>query len=143
MNIDLVNYAIRFVGVREIPGKQHNSIIAGWTNRVLSWAFDDEVAWCSNFMNAMAEDCGYERSKQANARSWLNVGEEVFKPELGDVAVFWRTSPDSWKGHVGIFMGYTHDQKHIVLLGGNQGDAVSIALYPTHQLLSFRRLRKV
>lgn len=82
-----------------------------------------------------------ERSGRGNARSWLNVGVQVENPEPGDVVVFWRGSPRSHKGHVGIFQGYSRDQRRIYVLGGNQDDQVSTTAYPTERLLGFRRLR--
>lgn len=142
MNIPLVQHAMEFYKEREIPGKKHNSFIVDWTNRILSWAYDDEIPWCSLFMNAMAEDVGLERTGKANARSWLSIGIEVENPVISDVVVFWRENRKSWKGHVGIFMGYTHDKKHIAVLGGNQSNEVNISLYPASRLLGFRRLRK-
>lgn len=142
MNIELVEHAMQYYKVREVPGKKHNSIIAEWTKRVLDWAYDDEIPWCSNFLNAMAQDVGLESSGKANARSWLSVGTEIENPVLSDIVVFWRESPKSWKGHVGIFMGYRYDGKYITVLGGNQSNEVNISLYPTARLLGFRRLNK-
>jgi len=142
MNIQLVQKAMEYYKVREVPGKKHNDIISEWTNRILSWAYDDEVPWCSSFMNAMAEDSGLEKTGKANARSWLNAGVEVDNPIISDVVIFWRSSPKSWKGHVGIFMGYRYDGKYIAVLGGNQSNEVNISLYPVSRLLGFRRLRK-
>jgi hypothetical protein len=42
-------------------------------------------------------------------------------------------------GHVGFFAGYEYGNK-IYLLGGNQGDTVSIAAYDTNRVLGIRRL---
>jgi hypothetical protein len=39
---------------------------------------------------------------------------------------------------VGFFLAF-RDQRKVLLLGGNQGNAVSIAAYPRHRILSFRR----
>ncbi len=82
-----------------------------------------------------------ETTKKANARSWLHVGVSVVDPEPGDVVIFWRESPNSYKGHVGIFMGYSQDKTRIYTLGGNQGNMVSQSAYSASQLLGFRRLR--
>lgn len=142
MNIELVQEAIQYVGVREIPGRKHNDVIVEWTNRILDWAFDDEIPWCSTFLAAMAEDAGLESSGKANARSWLEVGTAVDTPVISDIVIFWRDSPNSWKGHAGIFMGYTKDKKHIAVLGGNQSDEVNVSLYAASRVLGFRRLSK-
>ena len=68
----------------------------------------------------------------------MNWGEAVDDPQEGDVVVLWRESRDSWKGHVGFFSGYD-DNGDIKVLGGNQGDSVSIKSYSKNRLLGFRR----
>ena len=42
------------------------------------------------------------------------------------------------KGHVGLYAG--HEGTKILLLGGNQSDAVCVARYPANRLLGIRRL---
>ena len=54
--------------------------------------------------------------------------------------VYWRESISSWKGHVGIFLGFSKDGTRVYTLGGNQGNAVSISAYSTTEVLDFRRL---
>lgn len=141
-NTQLFSEAIKYYKVREIHGKKNNPLIVEWTKSVLQWANDDEIPWCSTFLNAMADAAGLEKSGKANARSWLNVGIEIENPVVGDVVIFWRESKKSWKGHVGVFVGYSEDGKNILVLGGNQGNEVNISKYPIYRLLGFRRLRK-
>jgi hypothetical protein len=52
--------------------------------------------------------------------------------------VFSRGDANGPYGHVGFFKGYD-DQGNVLVLGGNQGDAVSISPYPRESLLGFRR----
>jgi hypothetical protein len=59
------------------------------------------------------------------------------EPEIGDVAVFWRTSPESWQGHVAFYVKHTGTQVYV--LGGNQSNMVNTAPYPGTQLLGYRR----
>jgi len=133
--------ALQEVGVKEIKGTKHAPEIL----KYLEWAGfdklfnDDETAWCSTFVNAMAESLCLERSHKANARSWLEVGEPVQDPQPGDVVIFWRGSPNDWRGHVGIFVSERNG--YIYTLGGNQGDQVSVAPYLKQRLLGYRRLR--
>jgi hypothetical protein len=93
-------------------------------------------------MNWIAMEAGFERTDSGLARSWLNSGFSVENPEPGDVVVYWREDPESQKGHVGLFMGYSKNQSRIYTLGGNQDDSVSVSAYPTERLLGFRRLTK-
>lgn len=133
-------YASQYYGEREVPGKESNQTILGWLKDIFPWV-DNEIAWCSAFMNAMAKANGLEHptEKAGAARSWLNVGLAVTDgPVIGDVCVFWRESPKSWKGHVGLFVRET--EKFIWVLGGNQSDQVNIRPYTKSRLLSIRRL---
>jgi uncharacterized protein (TIGR02594 family) len=134
--------ASKFYGLREIPGEQNNPIILGWFQDIgFSWVQDDETAWCSCFMNWIALRTGMERSGKLNARSWLDVGEKILEPELGDLVVLWREDPSSWKGHVGMYNG--QDSEFIYVLGGNQGNMVKTSPYDQGRLLSYIRLRSL
>lgn len=96
------------------------------------------TAWCAAFVNASLGQAGVEGTGKLNARSFLDWGQEVDQPQKGDVAVFSRGDPNGWQGHVGFFDGYNEDGT-IRVLGGNQGNAVSIASYSPDKLLGFRR----
>jgi len=140
----LLNMALREYGVQEIVGGMHNpTILQYFRESGNSWVHDDETAWCSAFMNAMALRSGLEYTKKLNARSWLDIGEHIESPMLGDVVILWRGSPDSWKGHVGIFINYDEDTKKINVLGGNQSNMVRISGYDKKMLLGFRRLGRL
>ena len=98
----------------------------------------DEVSWCSSFVCAMFEwnELRIPSTRSAAARSWLEWGNELSEPKRGAVVVFWRQSPDSWKGHVGFYIDETADS--ILVLGGNQGNKVSIKRYSKSRLLGYR-----
>lgn len=134
--------AQQYLGTREIPGSKHNSTIVGWLRRIATWINDDETAWCSAFINAMAEDAGFEKSGKLNARSWLDVGQKVTAAEAkrGDVVILWRVSRNGWQGHVGFVQSI--NASTVSILGGNQGNAVTITKYPLSRVLGCRRLRK-
>ena len=137
----VLEIALGQYGITETVGAMHNpAVLTYFRETGHKWVTTDETAWCSAFMNWCAMKAGYESSGALNARSWLKVGEHIIEPQLGDVAVFWRESPKSWKGHVGLFIGYSMDYKHIYVLGGNQNNSVCIRQYPASQLLEFRRL---
>lgn len=67
------------------------------------------------------------------ARNWANFGVKADVPMLGDVLVFSRETG----GHVGIYVGETRQSYHV--LGGNQGNAVSIVLIAKNRLIASRR----
>ncbi len=141
---ELIKTAAAQLGVQEVPGLQKNNpqIIKFANEAGFPTIKDDETAWCSVFMNWVAKESGYERTKSALARSWLNVGMPIVQPEPGDLVIYWRIDRHSIFGHVGLFMGYSVDQTRIYTLGGNQGNAVSVSAYKADQVLGFRRLRK-
>lgn len=138
---DLLKVAFSQFGIQEIPGAQHNEQIVKYATELgITGISDDEVPWCSTFVNWCAKKAGLQYSGKPNARSWLSVGEKTTQPEPGDVAVFWRGNPQSWEGHVAIFLGYSPDATRIFVIGGNQGNKVSVASYRADTLLAFQRL---
>ena len=125
------------IGVKEVPGAQHNPVVLSYFARAgFPGINDDETAWCAAFANAKLEDSGCPGSKALNARSFLTWGKEVKKPYPGCVTVFWRGSPRSWEGHVAFFVSET--ASHVKVIGGNQSNAVTVADYPKSQVLGYR-----
>lgn len=139
---NLIKTAIAELGEKEISGSAHNQNIIDYAQEAgFEWVNDDETPWCSIFVNWVAQKNHLSSSKKANARSWLLIGKKVDDaPEPGDVVIFWRESPQSWKGHVGFFFGFSKDGSRVYCLGGNQGNQVSISAYPSETVLGFRRL---
>jgi len=129
-------------GLSEIDGPQNNpQILAFFTEIGFDWVKSEDTAWCSASLNYFAKKHGYERSGALDARSWLKVGEVTLTPQLGDVVVFWREKPDSWKGHVGLFIN--KNEKYVYVLGGNQGNSISIMAYPIGRVLGYRKISKI
>lgn len=134
--------AQRFVGeIRELPGSAHHPFIQ-WAHMLCALGPDqpDSVPWCSSWLNAIAWMLQLPRSRSAAARSWLNVGSviqlEDAKPG-NDIVILSRGSNQA-QGHVGLFAGL--DATNVHVLGGNQGDAVSIAPFRRGSVLGVRRL---
>lgn len=137
----LLKIAFNELGTEEIVGEQNNPEVLKYARETgISGITSDEIAWCSTFINWVAMKAGLQYTKKANARSWLNVGQKVNSPEPGDIVVFWRESPQSWKGHVAIFLGISPDRKRVYCLGGNQGNRVSVSAYRINTVLSYQRL---
>ena len=138
----LLKLAFSQLGEKEISGPEDNPTIVGYAQESgFSWVNDDETPWCSIFVSWVALKCKLKRSEKANARSWLRIGTNTSIPEPGDVVVFWRESPESWKGHVGFFTGFSKDASRVYCLGGNQGNQVSVSAYPADTVLGFRKLQ--
>lgn len=103
----------------------------------------DPVAyeWCAAFVNAVFREHGIPGSESVSenpllARSFLDWGESVNKPDFGDLVIFDRGS-EGWQGHVGFYMG-TYGNSYMIL-GGNQDNQVNYELYPISRVLGIRR----
>lgn len=141
---ELLKIAFNELGTEEIVGVKNNPQVLKYAQETgIRGITSDEIAWCSTFVNWVAKKAGLQISGKANARSWLNVGTKVSTPEPGDVVVFWRESPESWKGHVGFFLGVSPDLKRVYCIGGNQGNRVSVSAYRMETVLSFQRLAPI
>lgn len=142
MNLDLISIALSQYGLKEMPGVADNPVILQMAKDAGFKDYDhDSISWCSMFTNWTAFKAGYQRSNSLAARSWLTIGVSTDKPELGDIVVLWRDSPQSWKGHVGFFI--REDTKYVYMLGGNQGDMVNIEDFDKNRVLDYRRLSKI
>lgn len=140
---NMLSLASEFIGLQEVKGSVNNPVIVSMFKEIgFKWVKNDETAWCSCFINYCAKKCELSMSNKLDARSWLKVGEEIKYPLPGDIVVFWRESKTSWKGHVGLFLGY-NKAGNIFVLGGNQGNEVNITLYNSERLLGFRRLLNI
>lgn len=134
------NAAQEYLGLEEYPGARHNpEIVAFAAATGNEWVQDDETPWCASFVGAVLAQVGLQGTGRLNARSYVDWGNAVDlnDAQQGDVVVFWRESPSSWKGHVGFYAGVRGDK--VLVLGGNQGNKVSIAEYPVSRLLTVRR----
>jgi len=101
--------------------------------------------WCAAFVNASLYVNGVPGSESVSnypltARSFLQWGEEVDKPRLGDIVIFPRGN-QGWQGHVGFYINKqeVNGILYYVILGGNQDDEVSYELYPASKALGIRR----
>ena len=122
------------LGVHEKAGWRRNEdrIIEYHATTTLA-AKRDEVPWCSSFVNWCVIQAGLKGTDSALARSWMKWGREVKDPSEGCVVIFNR---GLGRGHVGFFVEECGDE--IIVLGGNQSNAVSLKHYSKKDLLGFR-----
>jgi uncharacterized protein (TIGR02594 family) len=131
----------------EVPGHQSNPAILAMLKLDMEWPQDDATPWCSGFANWVAWNLGLERTRSLRARSWLFVGRpvELANAKRGDVVIFsrgrWTPGPEVLEapGHVAFFSHY--DNGKIYVVGGNQGDKVSLRGYSDNRLLGIRQLK--
>ena len=128
--------AWREFGQRERPGAEHNPrLLALYRDAGHADVSADEVAWCAAFCGACFERAGIRSTRSLMARSYLAWGVTLDTPRMGAVAIFSRGS-DPTLGHVGFWLGEADGD--VVVLGGNQGDAVTVSRYPKSRLLALR-----
>ena len=148
VELSAFDVAQRFIGVSEVSGSASNPHVLAMLRLDQPWPEDDQVPWCSAFMNYIAWLLRLPRSKSLRARSWLLIGNSISleDAEAGfDVVILKRGSgnqpgPDVIEapGHVGLFAG--REGSKILVLGGNQSNTVNVSRYPAGRLLGIRRL---
>ncbi len=143
---NLLSIAFKELGVAEIPGPADNDRILKYAKDIgQDWVGSEDVPWCGIFVGWCMSRAGLSVPKKAaSAKQYLKTSEygarAVENPVPGmDIAVFHRGSPTSWKGHVGIFMGFNKKGDDVYVIGGNQGNMVSIAAYPKSRVAGYVR----
>jgi uncharacterized protein (TIGR02594 family) len=132
-------------GVKEKAGVQINDQRILWYHDTTTLdAQTDEVPWCSSFVNWCMKEAGIERTKSAMARSWLEWGRVIHEPAHGCVIILKRgggnqPGPDVVKapGHVGFYVGHGCSSE-VLVLGGNQANAVNVRPYSEDRVLGYR-----
>lgn len=148
MMTDLFTVAQRFMGIKETAGATSTPLVLAMLRLDASWVQDDQTPWCSAFVNFVCFILGMPRSRSLAARSWLLVGTSIPLTDAkvgNDVVILTRGTgkqpgPDviAAPGHIGFYAG--QDAANVLLLAGNQGDAVTIASFPKSRILGIRRL---
>jgi uncharacterized protein (TIGR02594 family) len=127
--------AQRLRGTQEAPGTGNNPIILDWAAQADIPYTGDDVPWCGLFVaHCIAATLPDEvlPTRPLSARAWTSWGRPV-TPRLGAVLVFWRGTKTGWQGHVGFYAAQDATAFHV--LGGNQGDRVSLARISHGRLL--------
>jgi uncharacterized protein (TIGR02594 family) len=96
----------------------------------------DTIPWCSSFVNFCVNQAGFQGTNSKLARSWLGWGVEAREFVPGCIVVLARGNRP--KGHVGFYVG--SEGGNVRLLGGNQGDRVSIVSFPADRVIGRRVL---
>lgn len=131
--------AIRWIGTKEVVGPKNNPLIMNWVKELgVGHVFADEgVPWCGLFVAYCMKAAGraypthFYRAKEWGV--WDGLGLAGGGQKFGDVLVFWRDGG----GHVGFYVGEDKSAYHV--LGGNQGDAVSVVRIAKQRLIATRR----
>lgn len=128
-----LHIALDELGTSEVVGGE-NPRILDYHSATSLRALEDEVPWCSSFANWCLREAGIKGTNSAAARLFLKWGEEC-EARPGALAVFARGS-SAWQGHVAFLLQETPTGAWVI--GGNQGNKVSVAIYPLSKLLGYR-----
>lgn len=111
-----------YVGLREIPGPQHNKTIQLWLAKLKAWWIDDETPWCGTFVAHCLEASNQPvPTHWYRAKAWADYGSRIQFSRIapGAILVFDRKGG----GHVGFYTGETATAFRV--LGGNQNNGVN------------------
>lgn len=135
--------AVELYGTEEVVGPIHNPVIMGWAKETaLEKVYtSDEIPWCGLYAAIVMKRSDIPGSPRPipnnplRALSWNNFGVQVNSDNamLGDVLTFTRNGG----GHVGFYVGEDDTAFHV--LGGNQGNKVSIVRINKSRLSQVRR----
>lgn len=122
------------IGTTEIKGLRHNPKIVGWWKDIRRGGIkDDETPWCAAFVGACLEAVGIASSRFESARSYEKWGQPLDRPVYGCIVVFSRAGG----GHVGFVVG-VDPAGNLLVLGGNQADAVNIRAFSRARATAYR-----
>lgn len=135
-----------WLGMKEIKGGRHNpDIVRLFKICGHPEVVDDETAWCAATVGAACTLSGYAippKNVNLMARSWLDCGDKLDKPEPGCVGVIPR-GKSGWQGHVFVVAEVNEAEGTVLAIGGNQGEGeVSYATVRIDTALGWRWPRK-
>lgn len=120
--------------IAEIPGKETAPKIAQWLLNLKAWWRDDETPWCGVFVAECMRQAHLSIPKHwYRALAWNDWGLRLNSPTLGCVVTFARQGG----GHVGFYVG-NDESGRLMILGGNQGNRVSIAPFDVSRVSGYR-----
>ena len=131
----------KLIGIHEATAEGRKAVDSMWKDFRMSGLVGTSTTtpWCSAFVGACFERAGITtRIKKANfskdnSRYWLDFGSIIDNPCYGCIVVFSRNGG----GHVGFVVGRTKEND-LLVLGGNQGDTVSIMRKNTSTVIGYR-----
>ena len=132
------------IGVTEKKGGENPRILAYHATTSLK-AREDEIPWCSSFVNWCMAIAGIAGTGSAAAISWAAWGQRLTEPREGCVVVIRQrkkgtdqATGSSSGNHVAFFKKI--EGGRIFLLGGNQSDSVKVSSFglASYDVIAYR-----
>jgi len=103
----------------------------------------DDQPWCASFVSyclneAGITELGYPVAAKVIWNKGRKAGWQVNEPQVGDLICFWRESPHSWQGHVGIVKEVKSSE--ILTIEANLGDFPSLVKVNAYSKTDIPRL---
>jgi uncharacterized protein (TIGR02594 family) len=131
-----IGIAFPELGTREVPGERDNKRIQeylGSTDLFKYPYLPDDTEWCAAFLNWCIEKTHLESANSALVFPWRRWGKPLNPPRRGCVVTFkW----DDGGEHVSFYLGETGN--FVIVLGGDQSDAVWVSVYHKKYITSVR-----
>jgi uncharacterized protein (TIGR02594 family) len=135
----------KFKGIHEIKGKLHEQKILDlidwgdgrFDGKRLFNINDDETAYCASALCGSLEMIGIRSPRSPAARSFDKWGEMLGGPAVGAIVTFWRKSPTSGLGHVGIVVG-RNSAGELIVYGANQDDQFKYSAFKMDRVVGYR-----
>ncbi|MGJ5665873.1 TIGR02594 family protein [Morganella morganii] len=130
-----ITEARKEIDISELLGTGQKAIDQMWIDSKLRGLVGTarKVPWCAGFVNACLERSGIRSTRSDSSRSYLSFGDALKEPAYGCIVTFSRTGG----GHVGFVVGKT-ESGQLMVLGGNQSDAVNIKAFGTDRVTGYR-----
>jgi len=125
--------AMNEIGQKEIRGGENPRIIEYHATTTLKGK-EDEIPWCSSFVNWCLTQAGVTGTNSAAAKSWLAWGKGIIPPVAGCICVIKQKNNGS-DPSTGSASGYhvafwiKEENGRVFLLGGNQADQVKVSSF--------------
>ncbi|MCP2041535.1 uncharacterized protein (TIGR02594 family) [Neisseria sp. HSC-16F19] len=133
--------ARKHIGLHEKVNGRSNPVILQWlknmgqySNEHRAWWAESDTPWCGLFVGHVLGVCGrYVTKNWFRASAWNDTAmTKLTKPAYGCIVTFTRTGG----GHVGFVVGQDKAGR-LLVLGGNQGNRVSIAAFDKSRVTGY------
>lgn len=132
-----VDIAMRFRGLREIPGKQHAPKIQMMLKKLKAWWSDDETPWCGVFVGYCLQEAGFKPpAAWYRAKAYETYGTAASRDPIPFGAICTKTRTGG--GHVFFAVARSRDGNTIYGLGGNQSNMVNIMAFKMSDITAIR-----
>jgi len=104
---------------------------------------NDDTAWCAGYAGAMLKKAGAKYLKTLLSRAYVNYGQKIPLDDptqwrMNDIVIFQRPGG----GHIGFVKAVDPVGKKLLIVGGNQGDNLTQAVFKFSGSVSLTDVRR-